>query len=833
MIFWEWLTYYLDRSELINWVIDKGCHLHPIFKEKIIRKLSKKKLNDECRIFWEIVTSDDYEKDSRQYYQELEGDKLDHCFMKQIFFHSIMPKFIFEKDFLSIDNTRIYSSSVRINLTEYQYEHYLVDKNYKQHFRNLIIPVSNFLNQAMEFWERLGKENKYFDCSAIDMPSIALHEQNRRFESWVILIEICRDLWRACNEVDPQFSREVIQIWRRYDYPVFRRLVLYAMTESDIYNSDEIIDYLLEDDGYWLVYSFAAKRERFRLLEKICRNHSKCDSERLIQAVLDFDFSKFDANRKIEISEHTIWKLLKKIQLYGVTLNEAAKHKIFHIEKEHPEWKFSNDEKDEFSFYITCTSGFSKDITIEELLKLSAHQLVIFLKEKSSYRDGRLSVFHDAYKQYPEKIPEVLTLILKETISEAGGVFTTALNALKNSHDPQWQTVIKIVCNIDDEYYKNYSHAIASWLQKAIDNINIIDDGGEEYFWDVIFKVLENMHDCSADEKDNIKRSAVSFAINHPVGMTALIVTDELIKQKKSGPKLLESGRFCEYLDCVLANKKNTFLLAEVILAARLNFIYELNPHWTKEKFLPRFDWAGSEQDNLKSFCLWQGFLWTSQLSPDLTNEIKSKLLETINEYINKFSDKNKRQLFNLFTLICVDIIEPRYFSEKEIQKVMTDYSYMSLQYIAHYLYVSMPETKGCKQNDEYWMNRVRPLISIWPKEKHSQNEKVSYYLSLALLKLGDYFPEVVEALKFTLVAVPSDKIEYIICNIRDSGLYKKFPDAVIAFISLVKIKPPYAVDNFKKALSEIVSHLKSYSTNIENQEGLDSLVSFFEDELH
>ena len=62
----SWLCHHLDKKELIHWAINQGCILHPVLKIRIKRELesrskNKPPLTEEISLFWETITSDNYD----------------------------------------------------------------------------------------------------------------------------------------------------------------------------------------------------------------------------------------------------------------------------------------------------------------------------------------------------------------------------------------------------------------------------------------------------------------------------------------------------------------------------------------------------------------------------------------------------------------------------------------------------------------------------------------------------------------------------------------------------------------------------------------------------
>jgi hypothetical protein len=266
-----------------------------------------------------------------------------------------------------------YEIEVVIGLSDWVYKELSKLDAYPNHLVNLLLPATQALIKALEFWDFAGFEDELHDRSHWDMVSISPHPQNRRYSTWVILIELCRDLWEAIWEDNKVKAQSVLDIWRSFKHPVFRRLSLHAMTVKDVANTDVIVDYLLEDNGQWL-WSLATHREVFRLLAVLWSELDEVTAGQLVNTILKGPPRKmYRADLTEEEWEERfsrdVWLMLSKLQSFGGILPTNAVEALQQLTSDYPLWALQEGERDEFTHWMETGSGLEVDITLDELFE--------------------------------------------------------------------------------------------------------------------------------------------------------------------------------------------------------------------------------------------------------------------------------------------------------------------------------------------------------------------------------------------------------------------------------------------------------------------------------
>jgi SIR2-like domain len=119
----------------------------------------------------------------------------------------------------------------------------------------LLSDATGLLRDALDLMRELGGIEDRHDSSYIHQPSISDHPQNRDYRDWTALIDIARDSWVATAARFPERAQLEVQRWMAMPYPLFRRLVFFAATDTSLFQSRQALEWLLMDEhwgyGQW------------------------------------------------------------------------------------------------------------------------------------------------------------------------------------------------------------------------------------------------------------------------------------------------------------------------------------------------------------------------------------------------------------------------------------------------------------------------------------------------------------------------------------------------------------------------------------------------------
>lgn len=803
-LLWAWLVeHHLESRQFVEWTIDKNANLHPTFIQLINEKLKNKPPQESYLTFWRVIALKHSHCAFTDIYKEFPNlkagrDNLNLLALLRLF----EPKIRFSKSFSWDGKESVipYQADVVIKIDSWHFEKL---KEYFNEMTTILLPITNALKQAVEFWQLLGQADDKNDLSHWHLVSISPHQQNNRYNTWTLLIELCRDLWHATYQTNKNYALAILEIWKTISFPVFKRLVFHAYATSECATPSEKLNYLLTDNQWWL-WSTDTKREKFRLLESLCPQLSGDELTILENAIIagasKTMFRENLSNKEWqEIKEQQIWLQLAKLESFSVKLSENAKTIYSSLSAKYPHRELDG-ERDEFNTWFSTGRENTCDLTADELIALSIEQRTEKLLEPTSnYPNERIILFRNISKDKPNFALETLSFLVDQSNWDTS-IWHTGLTALSEANDPLfWLETAKLIVQLPTEFFTKEGWVISWWIKNTIDSI-IANSEEENYFWQ-LFDLL-----VAHAQPEKIKEEDIIFqAINHPIGiLTEAFLSRFSAREIKTKEKITDINLLSR-LNKLVNNKNKAFVLARLILVSRLNYFYTLDPEWTQNKLIPLLNWESSSEAAL----LWQGWLWNPQASADLILDLKEHLLTTLLLHTNKL-EKKTEQLFQLFTSICLEC--KNIYNIPEQQKILNSIGQEGLKAIARFIKNSLGE--NTQQNDQYWKNRIKPFFTTtWPKVTKSIDSEISKYFALMCLSLDEEFEDAVESIKTILT--PFD-INYFLDQLKKSPHIKKHPR--IAFDLLASIfdtntQQCWLIDDLKNiviSLSENYPELKS-----------------------
>ncbi len=812
---WQWLTKHLEKELLIHWVIDHGLCLHPYLANLINEVLHGETPPDAPYYnFWKIIVSGQAKCDLDRYYdiQQLLNNLKDRPspLDLQIFLETIEPRVKFSKPFPLMPgepgSPPPYEAEIVLGIgDDYLLQEIESMDVYPKVFIPVLFEISLLLKKAMKLFEEFNLASSRYDRSYIDMPSIAPHNQNYRFNNWVFLIQLCRDVWHEAWEQDRSIAQTAIELWKSIDFPVFRRLLLHAFTVEEVLSPSQALNYLLQDSGWWL-WASETKREKYRLLNKIWPFLDEHDAEKLIEAIISgpprtMYHSDLSSQEWQHIVDFRVWKLLKKLTTFGRPLPSTGQKILQELSEKYSDLEVNVDESDEFSFWMGEPSrGPETDISIVDMLNLETPELVKKLSERTSrFYEGRISTFRAFCKEYPEKALEIL-IWLHSNHNWNCGIWEAALRGLAEVDNPHFLKVASLLLGAPPKFFTEAAWAVAWWIRKTTENIEP-DTNEEEKFFRLFDMVLQYTPIAHFPETDD----AVTRAINEPVGMMAEALIYRFFHRKIEAYAGIPNGVLKRSLQILIDGKRTDLVLARLIIASHMHYFFSIDPDWVRTNLLPRMSWNESSEAKY----LWQGYLRNPKISADLLRELKQSLLETT-QHVRELPNR-KKVLFHLVAWIMLQ--RPDFFSVKEQRQVLKDIASEGRAEIAKFFLLNLRKRQG-EKNDSFWNNRIRPILEkAWPKDAESINGKTSEFLVLIAIETGERFPEAVKIIK-TIIG-PLHNLNLIVMELNHSKLPQKYPLDVLHLLGMVFTESyEFPRRNFRELLEKIVKSDPQLSNN-------------------
>ena len=647
-------------------------------------------------------------------------------------------------------------------------EHVTKDPRWREALPDLLSDATSLLRDALDLMRELGGADDRHDQSYMHQPSISEHPQNKRFHDWTALIDLVRESWLATAERFPDRARREAEHWLSIPYPLFRRLAFFAAAHTDFFAADQGLGWLLSDDGWWL-WSVETEREALRLLVALAPKLDVKGLATLEQAILQgpprsMFRDDIEPERWQQTVDQDIWLLLAKASAAGATLSSEASIQLQTLTQQYPRLKLAPDQRDEFPFWMGDGSEWRKFVVAPK----KCRELVEWLRQPATsdhwQEDDWRQRCRDDFRR---------TACALVALSRAGewpaSRWREALQAWAEEKLLQrsWRYMGAVLNGAPDDVLKELAHPLSWWLQSIAKTF----EGGEPVFFNLVRRLLMLEQDDEVEADDD----PVSRAINHPVGHVTEAALRWWYRQS------LEDGQgLPDAIKPLFSELCNTqvvsFRHGRVVLAAHVIALFRVDPDWAAQHLLPLFDW---EQSSDEARAAWEGFLGSPRLYWPLLEAIKQPFLATAERYAQLGRSNDQYAALLTFAALEPDGI----FSKSELAAATRSLPTDGLHGAAQALVRALEGTG--EQRSEYWRNRVLPYFkSIWPKSRSAMTPAISESLARLCVAAQDAFQEALEELKHWLQ--PVEYPDYVVHLLHDEKLPEKFPEAALAFLSIV-----------------------------------------------
>ncbi len=650
----------------------------------------------------------------------------------------------------------------------------------------LLQDFNGLLHDALDLMRELGGATDKSDLSYVHQPSISDHPQNRGFHDWTALIEWTRDAWLATCMSSPDRARIVAEIWWQTPYPLFRRLALFAATQSGIIPPNRGLEWLLAD-GCWWLWSSETSRESIRLLVSLAPRLDDTQLAQLEQAIeagppREMFRPEIEPERWTRIQERDIWLRLSKVVSSGAKLSKTTRQRLTELSAHHPDWKPAENERDEFSTWMSDSGDWRESVTTPRDLP----ELTNWLRENQGTDPWHEDDWAVRCREDLSVAASALSALAKENIWPTSR-WGKALHVWSEDTliRPSWRLVMPVLVSAPETPLKNLAHDISWWLEKTAKTF----EGHESTFFELCDRVLALDYEDGGDAEDVVGR-----AINHPVGK----VTEALLEYWYRGSLEDEQGLhdgLRERFSLLCKTGVPSFGHGRVLLAAHVIALFRVDRKWTAEHLLPLFDWSRSE---CEARSVWGGFLWSPQLYRPLVEEVKPEFLDTASHYeaLGQF----KGQYASLLTFAALDPSDV--FTNAELAAATRALPQDGLEEAADAL-VRAIDGAG-DQRVPYWTNRVEPYVrKIWPRTRDKASSSIAESFARVCIAAGDAFPEALKTLRPWLQ--PVSYADRLVHSLHEAGLCKKFPrEALELLVRVIGEEDPWPSDELRECLRGI-----------------------------
>ena len=666
--------------------------------------------------------------------------------------------------------------------------------------------ATGLLRDAFDLMHELGGVDDRHDMSYLHQPSISDHPQNQKFRDWTALIELTRDAWLATAMRFPERARQEVERWSAISYPLFRRLVFFAATQTGLFPSRQALDWLLMDEAWWL-WSIETEREALRLLVTIAPQLDAQNAEILERAIMEgppreMFMDDVEPDRLQHTIDREVWLLLAKYRAARVEIGADAAARLNLLSQQYPAWQLANDERDEFPVWM----GDGDDLRRFAATPKRRRELVVWLRENPKTDHWREDDWRERCKRdFPPTASALLTL------AQSGEWFTDRWReALQAWADEKlaarsWRYMGKVLAVAPAEVIKELAHSLSWWLQAIAKVFN----GNEGEFFILIRRMLA-LHREEGIEADD---DPVHTAINHPVGHVTEAALRwwyrQPLEDKQGLPDILKAI-FTELCSIEIL----CFRHGRLLLATHVITLFRVDCEWATRYLLPLFDWERSREE---ARAAWKGFLWSPRLYQPLMDAIKKQFLATVHNYADL--GEHGEQYAAFLTFVALEPSDT--FSRAELAGATRSLTGDGLQSAAEAL-VHALDGAG-ERRTEYWRNRVLPYLKfIWPKSRDVITPGVSEALARLCVTALDAFPEALHELTHWLK--PPDDPDLLVHLLHEAKLCERFPEAALAFLNaIIGDNTQWPPQNLRECLDAI----RSIEPNLETDNRFQRLVEY------
>ena len=869
-----WLCYHLDKKELIHWVINKGCILHPQFKEMILSKIEHKKTNNRdippldkrSLLFWKTITQDSYCPqiyNTNRYidYHIITDLNKEYCPTKAKMLLEILEPYIyFHRDWLS-DSSSDFEKLARepeIKITVDYYPDILL-KNEEV----LLLHAEDFsdlLKKAMEVAKKFEIIKNGEDYFSVIRPSIAEHPQNTKYYPWTYLIDLVRDSFDIAMKKDKQLANLLLQKWQYYPYSLFYRLILYAVTEYPKLDEKTTLD-LLANKKHNVLWSMSCQNEVCKYLKSF---KNRKYSSNFMQNLLDLivkgppdNLFKENIDKKLitESKERDIYKRLNCLKVSEVSFSKEIK-KIYHKiqSKYYSLQALKSSEIHDFPYFHTGVRSIPIDR--KQFHNLTPEEIFNIIKKLKmpSYPHEKKEAFHSLTIDHPDKAFEVLLMFSEEDkfsvpywesffygICESKSIKEFTQESIEKE-PPEEKEITQESSN---EYFVKALQKIEGFsdefITKCLESLVYaweIKSGLIYYYIDRFYfkKWWERLWKLSIQKTEPLKKESVNSYFkpaNSKSGKLVQVIFLILWNQfKNTIPKSGKIPKDIQYYFNIIKRSAETNPAVMFHFGTNLYALWLLDKEWTNKNIKPLMDW-----DKHKNICyaIWNGYTYHMDLGLDFLINFKDNFLQLFLKGNSLYEGKAQSQdtikecesIAELFLITTGGKWFENIFTDSETNQLKHTFIKNTniLESLSRKIWILLKDSKDKSAN--LWGEKIEPWIEkFWPRQKNMKTSKIAQNLSSALLYCGDKFPEAIKVLEEHIKEIITEN-NYTVLDIINGDIDDdknrfnhifKYPHDLLTLLNW-NFPQDSILYHCKESLQNILHKLKEKHPDIERDE--------------
>jgi hypothetical protein len=454
-----------------------------------------------------------------------------------------------------------------------------------------------------------------------------------------VLIDAARDSveWLISNQ--SARGKVTVRKWRNSEIPLLERLAVHAISEDPNLDSNAKVRWLLDRDWIFVPH---LKHEVFWLLGRTYPDAEEDIQEELLGQIWEEWPGEEEKDR--ERKAYRVYNLVQWLADHTEE-NALTKERLERIEAEFPD--FQPREHPSLDFWIGDVKAIQPEDYSEELLRQSpSEQLDELLK---LLEGGLLPREEDSLD-----VDDVQAAIAKNF--EWGYQLIQALGERENWDEDVWSPIWiglretaldaekwdRLLTFIADH---SALHSHVNGMVKLLEQRSKPSEGDlPTNQLDAAEKIADSVFKEARDAPIAVGGDA-NFAtrlLNHPGASIFLFYVYALWRRHDEGDLAGLPEEYQDRFGSVLTETRRAAQAGQMILGARISFLYRLDEQWTLDNLLPHFGWKKERTGRT----IWTGRLFMGQsLTPALAQEIKeisrgafSEITDQPEEFRNRFA---------------------------------------------------------------------------------------------------------------------------------------------------------------------------------------------------
>jgi hypothetical protein len=459
-----------------------------------------------------------------------------------------------------------------------------------------------------------------------------------------ILIDAARDILENLLINQPDYAHGVIEGWNISGIRILRRLAIHGIIKSAKLSSDEKIQWLIKNDLIINYYSF--EDEIFRLIKNTYSLASKTIRLSLLKEIEnlhDPENPRFQNN--LVNHEYDYFRIINR--LYKLVPEcDLLEQRLEKIKKEFPE--FESEE---------CSDKTYVPITAEELLEKNLADIdtidwLLTYDEQVNWRSRRGYLLEEIQKAVIQDFEwsYQLAKAIQERQNWSSDIWLVILLGWQNSKftEEQWEQTLSFFVDYPQLYI---------FRDRIVDLLNVRQEQSEIHLscFSLAKELTKSLWEIGKNNPQRVREDFdwLSQAINNDGGKITLLWLRMLSKEQQNLEKI--NQKIPDYyrvnFNKILEGEDYQAELGRVILCSQLNFLFSLDPNWTRENIIPLFGWKTEKKQAQQAWC---GFLMWGKCNGQILSDLMPLYKQTFSHLV---VDLNYRENARLFCDQIVDIL--------------------------------------------------------------------------------------------------------------------------------------------------------------------------------